>query len=880
MGLLFADQTSAGDFSTKAEAEWLQQLGCKACPLNNNPGKIDAAGAKSPKIYVLGESFERGEEQDREHFSGNSGELLRSLIPRKAFPLIRWNNTINCHPNGPGHRKPTVNELSCCKSRVVSDIERTKPKMIWGFGDTPLKWVSGFPSSINWRGRRMPVKIGDHTCWYYAFLDPYELHKRAKDFGSDFGSEDERMTSFDLERAFADLDDLPTPVVHTEAMARANVECITDVGQISKALQWASRQSTVGLDYETNRVRPYEEGAKILTASVGNLERSYAFPMDHPEAPYTRQQRKDVDDLWQRFLLRAPCVKTVHHLAFEQEWSGYFYGREVLRAQPWEDTANAAAIIDERTGRKMRDGPFSLAFLVQQYFGFNIKKLSNVDRKRLEFTPLETVLFYNGMDSKYHDGLWHKLWAEIKAQELEFPYELARRRVPTVVLSQLKGVPVNQSVSIKLQGKYKKKIDGALNTIMDLTAVQKFERLRGKEFNPGSPKDLLYVFKDILKCDEVTTVDKYTKKEKLSTDDSVLTEIIKKYQPSSEPSLLAKSLAAFREASGTKSKYIDPLIWGQEKCVIYPDGLVHTNFNTYFAETGRLSSDDPNLQNFPKRDAETKEVRRAIEAELKRRQMILAFDYGQIEARVIAMFTKDPTFVKALWERFDIHQDWAERLAYAYPSRIGGKRMLEAYKSKTKDGLRAMKDFRTDIKNQWTFPLLFGAKDGSVANYLQIPVDVISKQVREFWKMFPTAKAWQNDLLKFYREYGYVETLNGRRRRGPMTTNQIFNSPVQGTAAEIVLEAMSRLSEMEIDELQPEINIHDDLTFVRVPIDRADEIAEKVIDTMINVPFKFVNVPIVVEMSTGPNWCDLEELKDENGKTISVYSSDTWRKAA
>ncbi len=69
----------------------------------------------------------------------------------------------------------------------------------------------------------------------------------------------------------------------------------------------------------------------------------------------------------------------------------------------------------------------------------------------------------------------------------------------------------------------------------------------------------------------------------------------------------------------------------------------------------------------------------------------------------------------------------AERLAYAYPSRVGGKRMLEAYKAKTKEGLKAMKDFRTDIKNQWTFPLFFGARDASVAGYLKIPVEIIQK---------------------------------------------------------------------------------------------------------------------------------------------------------
>ncbi len=121
--------------------------------------------------------------------------------------------------------------------------------------------------------------------------------------------------------------------------------------------------------------------------------------------------------------------------------------------------------------------------------------------------------------------------------------------------------------------------------------------------------------------------------------------------------------------------------------------------------------------------------------------------------------------------------------------------------------------------------------------------------------------------------------MTGRRRHGPMTSNQLINAPVQGTAAEIVLDAMSRLSETNDPMLQPELNIHDDLTWLRVPERIADELAEKIIDMMINVPFKWAHVvPIAVEMSMGKNWCDMEEIKDGNGKTLSVYSSDTWRK--
>ncbi len=226
------------------------------------------------------------------------------------------------------------------------------------------------------------------------------------------------------------------------------------------------------------------------------------------------------------------------------------------------------------------------------------------------------------------------------------------------------------------------------------------------------------------------------------------------------------------------------------------------------------------------------------------------------------MATKDKAFCKALWENYDVHMEWAERLAYAYPARIGGKQML-----KDKE---AMKTFRTDIKNQFTFPLFFGAKLSSAAGYLHIPERVLAKYYDDFWEEFDGVYRWQQDLLTFYQKYGYVECLTHRRRRGPLSTNQIYNSPIQGTAADVVLDAMSRLSETGDPDLQPEINIHDDLTFLRVPTKRVDVVAEKIIEHMLAVPFDWVNVPISVEMSLGSNWADLKE--------VGVYTSDNWGK--
>jgi DNA polymerase I-like protein with 3'-5' exonuclease and polymerase domains len=131
-------------------------------------------------------------------------------------------------------------------------------------------------------------------------------------------------------------------------------------------------------------------------------------------------------------------------------------------------------------------------------------------------------------------------------------------------------------------------------------------------------------------------------------------------------------------------------------------------------------------------------------------------------------------------------------------------------------------------------------------------------------------KDWQETQIDFYNKYGYVECLTGRRRRGPLSVNKVLNSPIQGTAAEIVMDAMCRLSELNDWELQPEINIHDDLTWVRVPEKKVETIAEKIITVMLDVPFDWVNVPITVEASVGDNWMEMDEF--------GAFSSDEWSK--
>lgn len=831
--------------------ESLHRLQCKVCPLadvrGNKHPHMEPTGSTKPVVYMLGEAPGEIEDEENEQFIGDSGQLLRAHVSKNWQDRIRWNNTVRTRP--PKNRTPTEREIECCRPSVAKDIAMHKPAAVFGFGAIPLSWV-GIKGSIgDWRGRRTPVNIGGYECWYYAFHHPAYLLRLRKHHGrpSQIGSEIERAFVFDLKRAFAEVESLPDAVVHDEEMVRHGVEIITggngDLDRLRKLLAWAKKQKLVGVDYETQGLRPYQENARILTIAVGSKDLSFAFALHHDEAKWKPHELKIVEELWVDFLL-SDVLKVVHQLAFEQEWSAVIWGNKVLRSGFWGDTISQASIIDERKGeqkQKGRGGPLSLDFLVRQHFGINLKSLSNLNRDHLEREPLEAVLKYNAPDAKYHCLLFLAQQEILERIDQAKQYSMMLRRVPTCVETQIKGVPILHSESKRLAKKYMDIIEPTLDEIQSMKEVKQFIKLSGHDFNPESNKHVTKLLRDYMKRREgIRDGGKY------SVDEDTLKAI-------NHP--LCGLLLKLRKARKKYSTYV-------YQDAIWPDGLLHAQFQTVFHEARRLSCVEPNLQNMPKRDEGSREVRRQIKA--PKGQVVASFDYGQIQARGIAMTSKDKSFVKALWERFDVHQYWAERLAHAYPSRIGGKQNLKDKK--------VIKKFRSDVKNQWTFPLFFGASLERVCEALDMPEMYVKPELRGFQKMFEGVFEWQEEMVKFYQENGYVEDLAGFRRHAPLTRNQIFNTPIQSLEGVIVMDGMNRLSEyadeQNDDFYQPNIQIHDDLTFF-LNADELDDYADKIITEMLKVPFKFVNVPITVELSIGPDMFAMEE--------IMSASSDKWK---
>jgi DNA polymerase I len=284
--------------------------------------------------------------------------------------------------------------------------------------------------------------------------------------------------------------------------------------------------------------------------------------------------------------------------------------------------------------------------------------------------------------------------------------------------------------------------------------------------------------------------------------------------------------------------------------LVHDDGLVHTNFNIFIARTGRTSSDSPNLQNFPKR--EHKEIRGGVGAPPNNKMG--SIDYG----RVIGMASRCPVLCRALWEHYDIHGAWAKRLADAFPYV-----MVKYLKLTKQDETKALKAFRGDIKNQWTFPAFFGSRLPPIAEALGIPARNLEPHFDEFWDMFAEVKRWQERTLVSYKKKGYTETLTGRRRYEPLSLNEIINSPIQGTASDIVVNAWERLALKSHVEQRPQlaarINVHDDLTFY-IPEATIDKDIADIVEVMCQPPFDFINVPITVEIGIGDTWGTIEDV--------------------
>lgn len=805
---------------------------CSACTLNHEnlaSPKMKPTGAAHPIVYMLGEAPGREEDERGEQFVGESGRFIRGAIPERWKSKIRWNNTVRCRP--PKNRDPTYHETACCRRFQEQDIEQAKPEVIVAIGRISANWLLGIDSINAWRGRWVPVTVGSHSCWAFIVHHPSYILRQKHE------PKWEQAFMWDMKQLFAKLDNgLSEPTIESPASYHDGItSIITDLDEIEAALDAVAKEPQSTIDLETNCLRPYVKDAKILTAAVGTYAATYSFPLHHSQAKWTPKQLDHLLKRFERFLLNSG-TKFAHSLMFEMEMLSFFFGAKVLFETQWGDTMAQAYCLDARSGA------LGLEDLTRLYFGFNVKALSDINTSRLDAEPLEKVLKYNGLDTKYTDlTRWHQEQL-LDEQGLSDLYYFHIQRYPALVMAQRKGLVPNQEAVLKHKKKQEEHIAKLLQEVKELPDIKSFQKTLPKEFNPESSVMLAQLLDQHLKLPQGRQ-----RNGKYSTEEEVLEQI-------DHP--IAELVLDIRGTRKLLSTYVKPFMTGGKH--VYEDGLVHCNYKPCRTITGRLSSTEPNSQNFPKREA--KEIRTIICAPPK--HWMAAFDYGQIEARVIAMASQCPVLAKEMSEGSDIHYDWTIKVAKALGKPLRNK--------------KAVKTFRNDIKNGWTFPAFYGSILDSIAiGFGADPIEVKNGTSRilrslkplfdEFWDKYRVVKTWQQELLARTAEVGYVESLVGRRRPLPVSDNEGINTPTQGTASDIVVAAMTRLSRISYEEEQPQyqavLNVHDDLTFY-LPDKTLETDIERIGKEMARADvFPWISVPLTVEVSVGRNWGEQEEVE-------------------
>lgn len=439
--------------------------------------------------------------------------------------------------------------------------------------------------------------------------------------------------------------------------------------------------------------------------------------------------------------------------------------------------------------------------------------------------PVELITEYAAEDAditlqlkqKFH-GMLNTPATKKLFEEIEIPL------IPVLAAMESEGITLDKNTLKEISGELEK----------DIQKVEKeIQTLGGTAFNVSSPKQVGEILFEVL---QITEKPKKTKTGQYATGEDVLAKLVGKHE-------IVGKILDYRELVKLKNTYVDTL----PELVNPNTKRIHTSYNQVVAVTGRLSSDNPNLQNIPIRTERGREIRKAFVAR-DENHVLLSADYSQIELRVIAELSKDQGMIDAFQSGQDIHKATAAKVYNV---------SLEEVTS----------DMRRNSK-MVNFGIIYGISAFGLSERLNIPRKEAAAIIENYFEKYPRIKAYMDESIEQAREKGYVETIMGRRRylrdinssnhtvRGYAERNAI-NSPIQGSAADMLKIAMINIHKDFIDKgikSKMLLQVHDELVFDVLKEEL--EIVKPIIENRMKNAIPSLTVPMEVGMGVGKNWLE------------------------
>lgn len=605
----------------------------------------------------------------------------------------------------------------------------------------------------------------------------------------------------------------PSPLAGIERQ----YECITRWEDLERWMDQLRVAKLFAFDTETNSLEYMK--AQIVGLSFA-LERGKAayVPLSHDYAGAPEQlDRERVLAALKPILEDPERGKIGHHLKFDAH---VLANHDIELAGMRYDTMLESYVLNSVATRHDMDST-ALCYLGIRTITY--EDVAGKGAKQLSFNqvPVEKAAEYAAEDADVTLCLHHQIWPQLEAlPKLKRLYEeLEQPLVPVLLRMEHVGVLVDKEL-LRAQSRE------FAAQLLELTAQAHKEA--GAEFNIDSPRQLQQILFEKLQI----PVTRKTPTGQPSTAEDVLEELAASYA-------LPRMILDYRALAKLKSTYTDKL----PELVDSRTGRIHTSYHQAVAQTGRLSSADPNLQNIPIRRPEGRRIRQAFIAPAG--YVLMAADYSQIELRIMAHLSGDEGLLAAFAEDRDVHLATAAEV-FGVP-----------LDSVSADQRRTAKTIN--------FGLIYGMSPFGLARQLGIDRGSATRYVERYFARYPGVKRFMDETRVSARETGFVETVAGRRlylpdiRSGNSAQRQYaersaINAPMQGTAADIIKRAMIAVDAWCQREDAPArliMQVHDELV-LEVRQDTVEHVAQAVRDRMTSAGE--LRVPLKVEIGTGANW--------------------------
>lgn len=828
---------------------------CEDCGLWQRGGcrspNIPPSGAEQPRVYVVGMAPGPEEDQRNENFVGAAGKLIRNALEKVKVPLdqVRFSNAVRCLPP---ENKPTSREVGLCSQRVREDIRRTQPQVVLVLGGEAVTglWPSRTGPAISFnRGNLTPFPLDETRTVETQYIPAVVTFHPSYILRGQRHSEDAQVWLDDVYKVPQLLEAPETPIAYARRSrlldppaVRQTLETEADLEAFFTVLKGVD---VVAWDYETTQLSPFprRDGTNKYPPALFSCAwafdgTAYVVPLwDYWPAAHLKEILRSIA-LW---LLHTPGqVKIAHNMKFEFMWSVCqpfvqglgWHPRDAIRALAqcefqFEDTMLLSWLYDERPARSALKNA-AWARLGVEDWGIEFS-----ETKCAPDYPLYDVLAYNQDDAWWTLKLW--AWAHTHVTDrLRFVFEGVTRPASFAFADvELHGTPVDESERQRLIGLYQ----GQMKAIQDQA-----DRLAPR-VSITSTQQLSDYFSGVCRYQMLRRNKDKKGKPYWSTDEKSLEHLIATYR---DP--VAALVLQYRKFQKLDSTYLSGL-----DRLIARDNRLHGSYKIAGPVTGRTSSTDPNMQNFPVRTDEGRRIRGIVGSPPD--YVVCSSDYGQIEARLFAATSGSVVFIQELFKKFDQHLENARFL-------FGDDRA---------------KALRVPVKSA-TFALFYGSSMATAAETAGTSIEDAALLDNHIKAKYPEVFAWRDWVVAFYAQHGYVESLFGRRRRAPMSYNELINETNQSTASDMTLVSMNRLWR----EYQVGIMIHDDLTFFLKNDAYLSERLMHIALVMLSEPWRFISssphlkayVPLSVEFKLGPNWCDLRETVTVHSQDVGMYTLD------